>query len=674
MKHKIFKGIFTTPTTSNSDENHANELILAGKIDYCKEVYMNIIQSGNASYVSYSNLGVIYLLSKNHNQAKDQIIRSIEMNPIFPEGLYNLGLINKMEGKYEIALESFIKASLLKPEFLDAYQEISEIFSLQSKYMKAINGYKKILSLKPTHLESLKRIADIYQKMGKNESSIHYLMEVRKIIPKDISITYRIADLYYNNKNYSLSIEFYTEAIKNKKNFSLALYNRANAYQMIGNFDNAFSDYKEALEINPHSTEILNNLGNLYMKLSDNNKAKSCFMKGLKITPNNIDSLLGLGNVYAEDGIEKQALSLFKKVISIDINNPIANTNIGILLHSMGNIDRAIKTYEKVLRTNPENIKAKYCLGVSLLTKGDYAKGFEYYEWRRFKGKRQPNSSIKFHLKKTDLTKLENISIITEQGLGDTIHFIRYVLFLEKMNKNIILITDRKLHQLLKISGLQSKLVSKEDRHSINNNNLIPLLSIPRYLNVSPTNPLITSPYLKPDNQTYKYWKTKSRNIKQFIIGVNWQGNPNIEKNNLRGRSFQLSILEPISIRENIKLLSLQKGYGSEQLKICTFRDKFVNYQQEINKVWKFHHTAGIIKSCDLVITTDTCIAHLSGALGKPTWLLLHKTPDWRWGLQGKTTFWYPSMRLFRQKKQGDWNEVIERLTIELDRLLLLNK
>ena len=123
-----------------------------------------------------------------------------------------------------------------------------------------------------------------------------------------------------------------------------------------------------------------------------------------------------------------------------------------------------------------------------------------------------------------------------------------------------------------------------------------------------------------------------------------------------------------IDNNENIKLLSLQKGFGSEQLEKCTFIEKFVNFQDDVSKIWDFQETIAIIDNCDLIITTDSLMAHLAGALGKKTWLLLKYIPDWRWGLEGEKTFWYPSLKLFRQNKKKSWKEVIERLSLEVNK------
>ena len=150
------------------------------------------------------------------------------------------------------------------------------------------------------------------------------------------------------------------------------------------------------------------------------------------------------------------------------------------------------------------------------------------------------------------------------------------------------------------------------------------------------------------------------------IIGINWQGNPNAEKQSLRGRSIPLEYFAPIAKTMNAKFVSLQKGFGSEQLDKCSFRQDFIDAQIMVDQIWDFEETAAIIANCDLIITTDTVVAHLSGGLGKKTWLLMQYVPDWRWGLKGDSTFWYPSIKLFRQTRPDDWNGVINRINLAL--------
>ena len=141
---------------------------------------------------------------------------------------------------------------------------------------------------------------------------------------------------------------------------------------------------------------------------------------------------------------------------------------------------------------------------------------------------------------------------------------------------------------------------------------------------------------------------------------MHWQGNKQTERRNLAGRSFPLEAFNTALKGKDIDLVSLQKGYGSEQLAHCSFSSQFLRSQSTVDSTLDFLECAAILTCCDLIVTSDSCLAHLSAGLGMPTWLLLNHIPDWRWGMQGEDTFWYPTMRIFRQKEKGDWDTLME--------------
>ena len=209
------------------------------------------------------------------------------------------------------------------------------------------------------------------------------------------------------------------------------------------------------------------------------------------------------------------------------------------------------------------------------------------------------------------------------------------------------------------------KSLTTEQANAITTGKWVPLLSIPKYLDVNPSNPIITEPYISVSDALINKWKNILANEQKPIIAINWQGNPDTEKNNLKGRSIPLETFSKLCDLD-IKLLSLQKGFGAEQFENCSFKNKFVACQKQIDSTWDFLENAAIIANCDLVITCDTSIAHLTGAMGKKVWLLLRDIPFWTWGMNSKTTFWYPSMKLFRQQERHNWHKVIENVAIEL--------
>ena len=352
-----------------------------------------------------------------------------------------------------------------------------------------------------------------------------------------------------------------------------------------------------------------------------------------------------------------------------------AHLNLGNALRETGDLFGAISSYQQALKYKHDFSEAQSNLGHVYLLVGQYQQGWLKHTFR-FKKSQNPvtpyaNPSIpEWQGEMVDLD--EKLLVVAEQGLGDTIHFMRYIPYLRLQGFDIYFCAQPKLHNLIKASGITSKLLTQEQANGVKEGKWIPLLSIPKLLNVTPDNPVVTEPYVHASVEHVIKWKKILSKEKAPIIGINWQGEPKTEKTFLRGRSLPLEFFSTISQKNDCKFLSLQKGFGSDQLEVCSFKDRFVHCQDQVSNTWDFLETAAIIHNCDLIITSDTSVAHLAACMGKTTWCLLHYVPDWRWGMKGKTTFWYPSMRLFRQKEINNWADVLERVAIELKLLLSL--
>jgi hypothetical protein len=309
--------------------------------------------------------------------------------------------------------------------------------------------------------------------------------------------------------------------------------------------------------------------------------------------------------------------------------------------------------------------EANQNLSMAELLAGDYKNGWKRYEYRFQSKKNQVILNANPSCKQWNgeaLTQGEKLLLIHEQGLGDTLQFMRYATALRNQGISVSFCAQPKLHALIQASSIDPSPLTPEQANQVSDGKWIPLLSVPRYLEVSPENPIITKPYIKTTKEFHTKWSEILSAEQQPIIGINWQGNPKTEKTGLQGRSLALETFAPVANCSHISLLSLQKGFGSEQLETCSFKERFVSCQDQVNDTWDFLETAAMIANCDLIITSDTSVAHLAGGMGKSTWLLLQKVPDWRWGLEGDTTFWYPSIRLFRQTERENWDEVMERV------------
>lgn len=374
-----------------------------------------------------------------------------------------------------------------------------------------------------------------------------------------------------------------------------------------------------------------------------------------------------LAGILTRRGRTSEAIKMFSRSLKIDPANPDTCNNLGVALKASGRMAEAVAFYQRAIAQRPFFPAAHRNLAYALLQCGDYVNGWREHEWRLHvfaqEGlSRQLVAAPPCPRWDGKLDASIHLLVVGEQGLGDMLQFARYVPFLRDYVGQISLCVPEKLVPLLKCSGLADSVCGPSAIPEGCDVRWLPLMSLPFVLEATPRHPPSAFPYLRAPQDRLNYWNRQIRGstIEGPIIGINWQGNPKTEDTNLQGRSFPLEFFSALAVIPRVRFISLQKGPGSEQLQDCSFRHLFVECQDEISACWNFLDAAAIAASCHLVITCDTALAHLSGALGRPTWILLQKYPDWRWGLNGSMTDWYPAARLFRQSSQGDWDTVFD--------------
>ena len=425
---------------------------------------------------------------------------------------------------------------------------------------------------------------------------------------------------------------------------------------------------EQGIKLFPEHPTSYNNLGNIFRENNKLKEAEILIRKAIQIKPNYAMAYNNLGSVKKDLDQLLEAEYFTRKAIQIDPCLFLANLNLAIILKDLGSISEAESFACIALDLNPNDPDAHFNLSLIQLLKGNYNNGLENFEYRskvKYPALPHANPNIKRFSKINKFTH-EKLLIISEQGFGDTLQFMRYVPYLKRMGLDISFCANKKLHSIIKTSRIDSNPLTLKQGNFVKDGKWISLLSLPKLLKVNPCNPIINEPYIHSTDELMQKWKFILSKEKCPIIGINWQGNRNAEQNSLKGRSIPLEKFSFIAKNTSIKLLSLQKGYGSDQLDNCSFNNKFVNCQSEVEKIWDFLEIASIIANCDLIITSDTYVAHLAGGMGKLTWLLLKDVPEWRWGLSSNTTFWYPSIKLFRQKVRNNWSELMERVSNEL--------
>ncbi|WP_269625310.1 tetratricopeptide repeat protein [Prochlorococcus marinus] len=520
----------------------------------------------------------------------------------------------------------------------------------------------------------------------KNEIRIFSVPFSLKGINDDISIrtSFKLSKEYLVNQAFKChsqgdikgAIKYYQDFIDRGFKDHRVYSNYGIILKDLGKLKEAEFNTRKAIELKSDFEEAHYNLGTILIDLGKLVEAEMSTRKAIKLQPNSSESHYNLGIIYRDQGNLKEAEISTRKAIKIKSDFAEAYNHLGtVLMDDLSKLKEAESSLRKAIEINQDFNEAYYNLSLIELLKGNYKDGLENYEFRLIKKKPViPHCKPKIKRKDNkEFQKGEKLLVISEQGLGDTLQYMRYIPYLRKKGLDVSFSAQTKLHSLIQSSAIDQNPLTPEQVEKVSARQWIPLLSLARHLKISPKNPIISQPYIFSTDQFTQKWKNIFSKEKRPIIGINWQGNPEMEKRSYHGRSIPLETFSLLFKQNELSILSLQKGFGSEQLEQCSFKNKFVECQPQINSTWDFLENAAIIQNCDLIITCDTSIAHLAGGMGKKVWLLLRDIPFWTWGLKEETTFWYPSMRLFRQHERHNWQEVMERVSIALKKEIATN-
>ena len=462
-------------------------------------------------------------------------------------------------------------------------------------------------------------------------------------------------------------VELIDKALAINPNDADALYNRGNALRALKRLDEALASYDKALAIRPDSVEALNNRGNVLQELKRFDEALASYDKALAVKPNRADTLSNRGGAFKELNRLDEALASYDRALSISPNDAEALYNRGLALQELQRFDAAMASYDKALAIKPLHADARYNRALLALQRGDFVAGWTDYE-SRWNRKGAPNRKLKASLPtwRGEDASRKKIIIYDEQGLGDVIQFSRYLKILAKSGARVTFLARPSLLRLIRSSNDSICVTAVEPTEAFDCQSA--LLSLPLAFRTTFGNIPAETPYLGAEPERVQKWRVRLGDH-GFKIGVAWQGSK-AGKIDI-GRSFALTEFLGLSQLPNVRLISLQKNEGVEQLeqlpdgmRVETLGDDFDAGDDA------FLDAAAVMENLDLVISSDTAIAHLAGALARPVWLALKQVPDWRWMLDRADSPWYPTMRLFRQQTMGDWRGVFTDIECALRQLI----
>ena len=437
--------------------------------------------------------------------------------------------------------------------------------------------------------------------------------------------------------------------------------NLGNLLQQQGQFAEARACYRRALNCNADLPEAHFNLGLIAQIQEQWDEAKECYEHAIHARPTYADAYNNLGAVCKHADDLENATRCFSEALKFKPDFAEALNHLGSIFQTQGRWAEAMVCYDQALRILPAYPQAHYRRATMLLAQGELAAGWTEYEWR-FACPDFPRLDLAGS--RWDGTPLagRKLLVCAEQGLGDTLQFIRYLpLVTEKYGATTVAL-QKALIPLLRQSGFTG-LVAKGDR-SIRYDAWIPLMSLPGLFGTTLETIPAKTPYLFADPALVSHWQEVLGESVALRVGIAWQGRESFGGD--RFRSIPLAQFEPLAI-PGVELISLQQGFGREQIAAVSGRFAVRDLGPKVDRDrGAFMDTAAIMKSLDLVVTSDSAVAHLAGGLGVEVWTVLPLAPDWRWLTEREDSPWYPAMQLFRQTWFDDWAEVFARMTVTL--------
>jgi len=387
--------------------------------------------------------------------------------------------------------------------------------------------------------------------------------------------------------------------------------------------------------------------------------AETCLRRAVALDPKDATARVRLGSLMSHQGHLEEAIELFLEAQRISPNNPDAHSGYGQVLISQGKLDEAAPSLQRALALDKDQLDAHLGTARMLLLKGDLVNGWREYEWRR---KKSEAKIPKLPGTEWDGSPLagKTLLIYTEQGFGDLLHFIRYVPIIARSGARIILAVPEPLAKLLsQVPGVAQMVTSLRPLPSYDFH--VPLLTIPRLIGITLDRIPNQVPYLKAPPGGPVLPAPLGTRVK---IGVAWAGST--KHTNDRNRSISVEDFMPLAAVHGVTLYSLQTGPRSGDIGRLAHPALIRDLSHHLKD---FTDTAGVISQLDVVITVDTAVAHLAGAMGKAVWVLTPYAPDWRWLLKREDTPWYPTMRLLRQSEPNRWDDVVARAAGDIARI-----
>ena len=545
--------------------------------------------------------------------------------------------------------------------FDQAFEHAHQLYQA-GKLLDAEAMLMQILAALPDQPETIQLAGIVMHNLGRGTGGIEMIKRAIDLQPTSAQFRSNLGVMLAGIGDTEAALDAFRKALELEPNLPDAHNNIGNLLKQTDRRDEAVREYRIALELRPDYPEARNNLGASLEETGELEEALTHLKKAIELRPDYAEAHNNLANVYQDMGRLDEAFEHYNRSLTIRPANADARVNRGNAFRAVQKFDDAIRDYRAALELRPQYPEALWGIAFVRLIQGNFEEGLRTLESRFGLKGRAMTWYIPEPLWDGSNPAGKRIVIHSEQGLGDTIQFVRYAGMLAGGGAQVILLCQPELTRLL--SGqLGISLVSSDSFGRPQATWQCPLMSLPRIFGTNLSNIPARVPYLNADPALAGRWRERLLGVGDGLkVGIAWAGNPS--HRNDRARSVPLSMLKPLADIPGLRLISLQKYRPARDTGVST--ESMTDWTGELTD---FADTAALVSNLDLVISVDTSVAHLAGALGRRTCVLLPYAPDWRWMLNRSDSPWYPTMRLFRQPKPDDWETPVKQLAEQLTQL-----
>ena len=577
----------------------------------------------------------------------------LKLDPANAEGLHLVGMVAFQSPKVDnaFAIDLIQQAIAIDGKAAQYRSDLATILWVVGRLDEAKAQYREVLAIMPNSAETLCNLGFVFLTQGKVQEATEYFERAIAIKPGLAEIHFHLGNARKREGRLDEAIQCFEKAVTLKANYAEAYYNIGDVLLEQDRTDMAAARFEQALAVNPHMPEAHNGLGAARQAQTGFDRAVGHYERALLLRPDYAEAHSNYGSLIESQGSYTPSY------------HDAASEGTRAFGH-LESLARATAHYERALDLRPDLIETRFNLGMAQLRAGDYLSGWINYE-SRWKTKKSPLKNRHFSQPQWRGEPLNGARILlhAEQGLGDTLQFIRYIPMVQAVGGTIVLAVQSRLRRLLaEIPGIADVLSWGDPLPSFDWH--CPLISLPLAFKTTLDTIPAQTPYLSAHHEAQMKVNGMVWPSGGLKVGLCWSGTPTFLDDPARFRSVPFELLNPLML-EGVELFSLQIDEAVAQ--IATAPRTIIDLSPYVSDM---ADTAAQLQQLDLVITVDTAIAHLAGALGVQTWVLLPFTSDWRW-LQTRTDSpWYPTMRLFRQPKPGDWKSVIAEASSALQSLI----